>query len=304
MKPYLLYRCVLIRCWSTVIILLGLTGCSAESYDASSSSAKVSQSWKHQESEPGFVSKQESDSNEPHKSSTSDSNPTVDRRIIYNCTLGIVVEDYESFESKLPRLVKRHNGFIAKSNTDRRNKENQSATWIIRVPASNYSDVLGGVELLGLVDSRDEHAHDVTEEFVDIEARIKTKKQLESRILKMLEERPGKLTDVLSIERELSRVREEVERMEGRIRFLNDQTSYATITINCREDASDKPIVAPTFAIQIKNSWSNSINSLKIVVQQAIIALVALAPWLTILCVIGLFFFGTLRRIFFKRIAA
>ena len=134
----------------------------------------------------------------------------------------------------MPELVNKHGGFVASSDTDRTYNDRQTGTWVIRIPVDSYSAFLRGVSVLGFAESRSENAQDVTEEYVDVEARIKNKSKLEERIITMLEERTGKLSDVLEIERELSRVREEIERMEGRLRFLKDRTSLC-LSGNCRE---------------------------------------------------------------------
>ncbi|MFK7767594.1 MAG: DUF4349 domain-containing protein [Mariniblastus sp.] len=229
----------------------------------------------------------------PSKARTAELN----RKIIYNTKIGLVVKDYPTFESTLPQLVNSHGGFIASNNTDRRYNNSQSGTWIVRVPVSEYSDFLTGITSLGFAESRNEKAQDVTEEFVDVEARVKNKKQLEQRILKMLEDRSGKLTDVLEIERELSRVREEIERMEGRIRFLIDRTSLATVTISCREEKEYIPTAAPTLASRISESWSDSTGSLQTFGTNLLLFIIGAAPWLFALGVITTFSYFVLRRL-------
>ena len=207
----------------------------------------------------------------------------ANRKIIYTTTLGLVVEDYRELERMLPPLVAKHGGFVASSETDRRFNNQQSGTWVVRIPTTEYAAFLTGVGSLGFTESRSENAQDVTEEFVDVEARIKTKRKLEERMVTMLEERPGKLSDVLEIERELARVREEIERMEGRMRFLSDRTSLATVTLRCREQKSYQPAEAPTFVSRIQQSWSSSLRSLQITGQNFLIGFVALVPWVLVL---------------------
>lgn len=210
---------------------------------------------------------------------------TVERKIIYTSTIGLVVDDYKTFETELPKLVLKHGGFVASSDTDRRYQNNQSGRWVVRVPVNEYNDFLSGVSSLGFAESRSENAQDVTEEYVDVEARIKNKKQLETRILEMLAERSGKLADVLEIERELARVREEIERMEGRLRFLQDRTSLATININCREEKEYVPPEPPTLMSRITASWTESLTTLRRTGEHLLIGLIAAAPWLIVLAI-------------------
>ncbi|NND97856.1 MAG: DUF4349 domain-containing protein [Pirellulaceae bacterium] len=172
---------------------------------------------------------------------------------------------------------------MASNDTQRRYNDNQSGTWVIRVPVTQYSAFLNGVHALGFAESRTENAQDVTEEFVDIQARINNKKKLESRIVSMLEDRTGKLSDVLEIERELSRVREDIERMEGRLRFLRDRTSLATVTIHCREQQHYEPAKTPTLGSRITLAWSDSIGAMRFAGENLLVAAIALMPWLVLM---------------------
>lgn len=220
----------------------------------------------------------------------------ANRKIIYNTSIGLVVKSYPAFESKLPGLVSVHGGFVASNQTQRKFQNEQSGTWIVRIPVDQYSAFLDGVHSLGFAESRKENAQDVTEEFVDIEARIKNKKQLEARVISILDERSGKLVDVLEIERELSRVREEIERMEGRIRYLADRTSLATVTINCREQQEYQPATAPSLANRIKEAWSDSIGAMRFAGGNLLVASVALLPWAVLLTVFGWVAYRITRR--------
>ena len=168
---------------------------------------------------------------------------TANQRIIYSCVIGLVVEDYHQFESQLPNLIRKFGGFVASSDTDRQYKDQQRGVWVVRIPVQNYAGFLSGIGGIGFAESRSENATDVTEEYIDLEARIGNKQRLEDRIVKMLEERTGKLSEVLDIERELARMREEIERMQGRLRFLKDRSSMATVTLHCREQKEYVPAI-------------------------------------------------------------
>ncbi len=205
---------------------------------------------------------------------------SIVRRIIYNTNLSLVVKDYQVFESLLPKMVQKHGGYIAKSDTKRRYNDQQSGVWVARIPVGSYRDFIQGVTGFGFAEARREDAQDVTDQYVDVEARIRNNRKLEDRIITMLAERTGKLTDVLEIERELSRVREEIERMEGRLRVLGDRSSLATITIQCREEKEYAPPESPTFASRVWNSWSDSLVSVRRVGESLLIFVVAIVPWL------------------------
>jgi len=163
---------------------------------------------------------------------------------------------------------------------DRIQGENRTGRWVTRIPVEAFSSFLEELESLGLPDSRRQTAQDVTEEFVDLEARIKNKKRLEERILKLVEERAGKIQEVVEVERELGRVREEIEWMEGRLRYLRNRTSLTTVTINAREEQDYVPPQAPTFGNRIAEGWGGSLDTMLKTVQAVVLVVVVVIPWL------------------------
>jgi hypothetical protein len=105
-------------------------------------------------------------------------------------------------------------------------------------------------------------AEDVSEEFVDLNARIANAHRLEERLIELLRTRTGKLQDVLSVEHELARVREEIERMQGRVRFLKASAQLSTLSVNLYEPA---PLVASVpgrspIVEAFKTAWRNFVG--------------------------------------------
>ncbi|HIJ74114.1 MAG TPA: DUF4349 domain-containing protein [Candidatus Hydrogenedentes bacterium] len=119
-----------------------------------------------------------------------------------------------------------------------------SITLQVRVPADRFEETMQYLDGLGRVQERHVSSEDVTEEFVDTQARVRNFKRTEERLLEHLE-RTAKLEDILSVERELARVRGEVERLEGRLRFLSHRVAFSTITASLREKAKARPVVPP-----------------------------------------------------------
>jgi hypothetical protein len=104
----------------------------------------------------------------------------------------------------------------------------------------------------------------VSEEFVDLTARTANARRLEERLLELLATRTGKLQDVLSVERELARVREEIERMEGRLRYLKTRTELSTLSVALHEPP---PLVSPNpgrnpLAEAVREAWRNFVGVL------------------------------------------
>ncbi len=207
----------------------------------------------------------------------------TERRIVYETQIGLVVQSYSQFESQLPPLVKKFDGFISRSDTDRRYQDRQSGRWTVRIPVEGYQAFLEGVTGLGFAESRSEKAEDITEQYVDVQTRIQNNQRLESRILTMLEERAGELSDILEIERELARVREMIERQQGQLRLLTDRSALTTITLNVREERAYQPTAAPTLGARLVAAWRNSLNALLRFVENLLVGLVAFVPWLLLL---------------------
>ena len=203
-----------------------------------------------------------------------------ERKIIYEGRVSLVVEKFEDMETAIPDLVKKYDGYMAEANVNRTEGRERRGRWVARIPAERFADFLQAVSKLGIAEEQEQTAQDVTMEYMDLEARIATQKQLEQRILELLKNREGKLSDVIEAERELARVRSEIETMEGRLRYLKNRTSYSTVTIDVREEQDYVPAAAPGFGGRIGKAWQESVQALREAGQSLVIACVAVVPWI------------------------
>ncbi|MEM6471653.1 MAG: DUF4349 domain-containing protein [Planctomycetota bacterium] len=208
---------------------------------------------------------------------------SVERKIIYNAEIDLVVDEFVSFEKQLPELLQTHDAFVAERRTDRRHGDHRTGKWKLRVPVENYRAMMSGISALGFAKSKDERTEDVTEAYVDLEARISNKQKLENRLVEMLAQRNGKLSDLLQLERELARVREEIERMQGRLRVLKDQTTLATIELDVSEQQTYEPPAAPGLGDRIAMAWSGSVGSIGDAGSALLVGIIAVIPWLVML---------------------
>jgi hypothetical protein len=213
------------------------------------------------------------------------STPAMPRRIIYNATLDLVVESLARFEERLAQLAETSGGFIADQDINSQTHAQPSGTWKVRVPVDRFQGLLKGVEKLGELQRSHIDSQDVSQEYYDLEARITNKQQEEKRLLKHLDDSTGKLEDILAVEREISRVRGEVEQMQGRLRFLANLSDLSTVTITASEIRNYKPPVAPTFATEIARTFAASLEQLTNFAKALVLAVVALVPWLPLLAI-------------------
>lgn len=223
----------------------------------------------------------------PHSGSRNDGNeaenadgPRLERRIIYRATLELVVENLADVAPRVHDLARRHDGFIAQSSIDTASGRPRSGSWTIRVPVARYAEFLDAAGSLGELQRKTEDSREVTAEYYDLETRIRNKRVEEERLLKHLTDSTGKLEDILAVEKELSRVRTEVEQLQGRLRVLQDLTALSTVTISVREVLGFVPDEIATFGTQIRRTWQKSIDGLTAAAKVAVLTAVACAPWL------------------------
>ncbi|MEW4571345.1 DUF4349 domain-containing protein [Tautonia sp. JC769] len=187
------------------------------------------------------------------------------RKIIYDAQIDLEVEDLDPAADRLVSLVQQHRGYIAEQDVAGSPGSKRSAKWKLRVPVEEFEAFVQELLSLGELKRNVRTSQDVSEQFYDIEARIRNKRVEEETILKILEERSGQLEDVLKVQVELSRVRGEIEQMEGRLRVLENLSSLATVTVNLRErdDYAPAAPVVPDFRTRVARAWSGSVTDLR-----------------------------------------
>jgi hypothetical protein len=202
--------------------------------------------------------------------------------VIHNGTASVEVEKLDPAIVKLRQLAAQLGGYIGNSSMSGGREQVKSATLELKIPAQRFDQAINGLGTLGKVEAVNATAEDVGEEYVDIEARVNNAHRLEDRLIALLATRTGKLQDVLSVERELARVREEIERYEGRLRYLKSRVATSTLSVTVHEPLpilgqgpGQNPIVAA-----IRAAWRNfvgfiaaAIASLGILIPLGVLAL-------------------------------
>ena len=184
------------------------------------------------------------------------------RLIIRTGQASIEVDSLESSMAELRRVVQKVGGFVADASVQSGRNQVRSATLELKVPAPRFDELTEALGPLGRLQFVTVGAEDVSEEFVDLTARVANGHRLEDRLVELLRTRTGKLQDVLSVERELARVREEIERMEGRLRFLKTSAQLSTLAVSLYEPA---PLVAShpgrsVIGEAFKTAWRNFVG--------------------------------------------
>ena len=169
-----------------------------------------------------------------------DFDPT-NRLIVRTGQASIEVDSLEPAMAELRRIARRAGGFVADASVQSGRDQLRQATLELKVPSPRFDDLTEGLQPIGRLEFVNVGAEDVSEEFVDLSARVANGRRMEDRLVELLRTRTGKLQDVLSVERELARVREEIERMEGRLRYLKTSAQLSTLSVSLHEPV---PIVA------------------------------------------------------------
>jgi hypothetical protein len=143
--------------------------------------------------------------------------------------------------ARVRSLAQQTGALVANTVIQTGREQQRSASLELRIPSDRFDSVVNGLGPIGKVESVNISAQDVGEEFVDLSARLANARRLEARLIELLANRTGRLNDVLTVERELARVREQIERYEGRLRYLQSRVSVSSLTVVVHEPP---PVVA------------------------------------------------------------
>lgn len=201
---------------------------------------------------------------DPSQINPSSDPATAPSLIIRTGNASVEVSKLEPAIEAVHKLATSLGGYVANSSLQTGENQIRSATIELKFPVANFDKVVQGLKPIGDVESVNVMAEDVTEEFVDISARVANARKLEERLIALLANRTGKLEEVLAVERELARVREEIERYEGRVRFLKTRAAVSTFTVTVHEprpilsgEPGDNPLLEA-----LRSAWRNFVGFL------------------------------------------
>lgn len=160
-----------------------------------------------------------------------------DRMLIWKAHLSMQVWSVSNAVSEATAMAQRQGGFVEQKS----DQGDESARVTLRVPSKTFRAAVANLETLGTVTYRNFEGEDVTEQYIDVDARLKNKIVLRDRLKQLLEKATG-VKDVLAIETELNRVQGEIDSMEGRIESMKGQVDYATITLSLERKAILGPL--------------------------------------------------------------
>jgi hypothetical protein len=240
-----------------------------------------------------------------HAVAIQDAARAADRKIIRNAELSVELDDPAEGQRKIAAVAEAHGGFVVTSEIKQHNggsKPASTVTMVVRVPSAQFAAVIEKIRGIGGRFKQEKTTgQDVTEEYIDLEARIRTKKALEAQFLEIMKQ-TRKVEDALQVQSELADVRTEIERLEGRRRFLENQSSLSTITVTLQTPA---PVVtANTFGFlhSFKEAFGESIDMGTAIILGIIRLIALLIPILLLIVLPGALALRFLHRRFHFRL--
>lgn len=237
-----------------IALLVFFTGCSASSEDKSGKMNEAAMdSAKSISSE--YDSLSAGDKATENKTTTEKGKITVSNKmVIYQADLELRVKKFNQTLRNLEEKALEYGGYIAESNVTKEGKEQVSGSIKIRIPQKHFQDFLHEAEgQAAEVLQRTITGQDVTEEYVDLESRLKSKRVVEERLLNFMKG-AAKTEDLLKISADLAAVQEEIETIEGKMKFLENQTSLSTVHITLYENK----VVVPNIEKDKLNTWEKT----------------------------------------------
>lgn len=188
--------------------------------------------------------------------------PQQEQKIIKTARLAFETPSPEETHKRILQLTSQYEGFVANDNSGKSyNRIYRNMT--VRVPTKNFQAFINSVsEGVEYFDQRDISRQDVTEEFVDLEARLKAKRKLEDRYLELLSKAKN-VKEMLEIERELSNIREEIEAKEGRLKYLQNRVSVSTINLEFYKYTAESGVTV-SYGQKIKNALQGGWNGVSV----------------------------------------
>jgi Domain of unknown function (DUF4349)/Putative zinc-finger len=167
--------------------------------------------------------------------------PADSRKLIRNAQLDLQVANYEVALQRLTTFANEEKGFVATQSSSKLPNGKLQGTVVVKVVPENLDRFLEKARGLGELKNQTLGTEDVTKAYFDTDARLRNAKRMEERLLQMLDKNTGKVSDLLQVEKELGRVREQIEQMQGELKYYDALVQYATVTISLAEKDLDEP---------------------------------------------------------------
>jgi hypothetical protein len=242
--------------------------------------------------------------NESVSKDMAQNNVSVERIVIKNASLSLAVSDPTTSQQAIARMAEGMGGFVVSSNsyktTDEEGVEHPAADITVRVPADQLENALNQIKALvpdAKTDILNENVsgQDVTKEYTDTESRLNNLKAAETQLVKIMEN-ATKTEDVMSVFRELTNVREQIEVLQGQLNYFKDASRLSAISVHLQAKEAIKPITTGGWqpGLEVQKALQSLVKGLTLLVNLLIFVLIVLVP---IVLIIGLPAYLILRAV-------
>jgi Domain of unknown function (DUF4349)/Putative zinc-finger len=232
-----------------------------------------------------------------HQQDKATSGPMIARSV----SLSIVVKDFAASRSSLDGILARHHGYSAQLNVSTPENAARGLAASLRIPAPELASAVADLKTLGRVENESQSGEEVTQEHADLVARLKNSRETEQRLRTILEERTGKVVEVLQVEQEIARVRGDIERMEAEQTALEHRVDFASVELQLTEEykAQLNPPAA-SVSTRIRNALVAGYRNASEMVLGIVLFFAESGPtlliWLVIIVLPGIFVWRRYRR--------
>jgi predicted secreted protein len=273
--------------------LLLLSACASNRESATSSSDTKPPAVTAPQGSAAPTEAKQSSSSAPPLSTISAANPNpspaeINRKIIRNAEISVETDVPENGLRKIAAIAESKGGFIVTSEVRQQGGGGASSaskivTVVARIPSAQFETTVEEIIKLGSRVLQEKRTGlDVTEEYIDLEARIRTKQALEAQFLEIMKQ-ARTVSEALEVQRQIADVRTEIEQLEGRRRFLENQSSLSTITVTLQQPVSIVPTSPGGFYSSVKEAISDGFDVAVMIVLIFIRVALALLPVLVLI---------------------
>jgi len=165
----------------------------------------------------------------------------ANRKLIRNATVELEIVSFDNTVQKITAFTSEERGYVATTDSEKQANGKLRGQVVVKVLPENLDRFLQKIRSLGELKNQTLGTEDVTKKYFDTDARLKNAHVMEQRLIEMLKTKTGKVSDLLQVEKELGRVREEIEKMQGELKYWDSQVQFATVTISLAEKDMEEP---------------------------------------------------------------
>ncbi|NIK13103.1 DUF4349 domain-containing protein [Alkalibacillus almallahensis] len=295
------------RHYITILILICAIILSACSNDESKSTQQDNRN-DAVEVEQEAGSKEQVQMSEESNTQSSESEPSTneardtssERMVIYTGRLSIEVPNYDEAHNQLTNKIENLNGYVVASSTRNRDEDHRSGHIRARIPQESFQDFMNQLDSENIhIVEKSTQGEDVTEQYVDLESRLKSKEAVEQRLLDFLEESDD-TESLLEISNDLASVQEEIEQLKGQMEYLENHSAFATVTIEIEEKRVNIPNIESEESLntfeRTQQVFMSTINTLIQLGSYLVVFIAGTSPILIPLLIVGGFIWFKRRK--------